>query len=160
MSRRHAHQKSLGYTYSKVQELMASPTEPLSESLRTNHLLRVYRGLNKLEEAEQPSHEDWLACSDAVSMIEALIEMGEASDDTGLVGTAAEALARVGWHGIDNGGYRLEGDSRTAVREIVACYADLLTQLPARTVIKAHRHCERRQRERHANRKPQVHDDV
>lgn len=135
------------HTYSPLDVLMASPTEPIEEEKRTYQLLRIYEGLRALEMAEEPSFSDWILCSDAVNLTEALVEMGVAEDTTGLLDEAATALGRAGERFLKGGPIRLDGAGITAVRAIVQSYAELVAQVPKRTILQAHRRAETRLRQ-------------
>ena len=76
-------------TYTVLDELMASPTQPMPLEYRTHQLTRMYEGLHALETAEEPSTEDWRVVSDAVNMLETLVvEMKVCDDDSGLLADA------------------------------------------------------------------------
>ena len=82
-------------TYSHWDLLMASATEPIPKSKQRHHLLKMYEGLRSLEQAEAPTFHDWIACSDAVNMMETLTEMGACLDASGLLNDAVKALAEL-----------------------------------------------------------------
>lgn len=133
------------YTYSHLDELMASPTEPLPQEKRTHQLTRMWQGLAAIEGDALPSPEDWRLCSDAVNLIETMVkDMRVAEDTSGLLPDAIAALAYAGRRYFTHGAIRLDGPGIHAVRSVLENYAELLDQLPARTIIRAHRLTERR----------------
>lgn len=131
-------------TYSMLDELMASPTEPLSAEKRQHQLVRMFSALDNLVKADSPTKEDWRLCSDAVNMVESLIEMGVCQDESGLLMDAITALAKAGKRNLDGKPIRLDGQGLTAVRGILNDYADLLAVIPARVMIRCHRRTEKR----------------
>jgi len=144
-------------TYSMLDELMASPTEPLSAEKRQHQLMRMFTALDNLVRAENPTKEDWRLCSDAVNMVESLIDMGICEDNSGLLMDAIIALAKAGKRNLEGKPIRLDGQGLTAVRGILQDYADLLEVIPARVMIRCHRKTEKRIFEILAGRK-QPHD--
>lgn len=131
--------------YSMLDEMMASPTEPLTQEKRQYQLLRMYEGLRALEIAPEPSTEDWRLCSDAVNLVETLVlEMKVCEDTTGLLMDAITALAKAGQRHMAGGPIRLDGAGIQAVRAVLSDYADVLEALPARTMVRCHRMTEKR----------------
>ena len=58
------------YTYSLLDVIAASPTEPLPEPKRRHQLTRMYSGLAAIEKSANPTRDDWAVCSDAVNLME------------------------------------------------------------------------------------------
>ncbi len=131
--------------YTMLDEMMASPTEPLAAEKRQHQLLRMYQGLASLETSPEPSTEDWRLCSDAVNLMETLVlEMKVCEDTTGLLMDAITALAKAGKRHMAGGPIRLDGAGIQAVRAVLSDYADVLEVLPARTMVRCHRLTEKR----------------
>jgi mRNA-degrading endonuclease YafQ of YafQ-DinJ toxin-antitoxin module len=132
--------------YTIMDELLASPTEPLPSAYRTHQLTRMYEGLHSLETAGEPSTEDWRVVSDAVNMLETLVvEMKVCDDDSGLLMDAVRALGVAGQrHKREGKPIRLDGPGIQAVRAVLASYSELLEVLPARTMYRCHRLTEKR----------------
>ena len=139
-------QRARPKTYTVLDELMASPTEPMPAEYRTHQLTRMYEGLHSLEKVDDPSTEDWRVVSDAVNMLETLVvEMKVCEDDSGLLMDAVRALAVAGQrHKREGKPIRLDGPGIQAVRAVLASYAELLEVLPARTMYRCHRLTEKR----------------
>lgn len=144
------------YTYSILDELMASATEPMPLDKRTHQLSRMWQGLAAIEHAAKPTAEDWRVCSDAVNLLETLVrDMRVAEDGQGLLMDAISALAMAGRRHFANGTIRLDGPGIHAVRAVLEDYAALLEALPARTIVRAHRLTEQRIHQIHSGkRKP------
>lgn len=144
-------------TYTLLDEMSASPTEPTPATTRRHQLTRMWQGLRAIETAETPTTEDWRVCSDAVNLMETLVTMGKVQDSSGLLPDAITALALAGKRYIAGATIRLDAPGIHAVRAILEDYADVLDALPARTMVSCHRHTERRLREILAGKK-QPHD--
>lgn len=128
-----------------LDEMMASPTEPLAAEKRQYQLLRMYEGLRALEIAPEPSTEDWRVVSDAVNLMETLIlEMKICEDTSGLLMDAITAMAKAGQRNLAGGAIRLDGPGIQAVRAVLRDYAELIEVLPARTMVRCHRLTEKR----------------
>ena len=131
--------------YTILDEMMASPTEPLPAAYRTHQLTRMYEGLNAMETAPAPTTDDWRVVSDAVNLMETLVvEMKVCEDAGGLLMDAITALAVAGKRNMAGGTIRMDGSGIQAVRAILSDYSDLLDVLSARTMIRCHRLTEKR----------------
>ncbi len=130
--------------YTHWHELLASPTEPMPQASRTHQLTMMWSGLAAIETAQEPTTDDWRVCSDAVNLLETLIEMGVCQDETGLLQDAIRALAEAGRRHRAGGAIRLDGAGIQAVRAVLEDYAEVLEQIPHRTAITAHRRTEKR----------------
>jgi hypothetical protein len=128
-----------------MDEMMASPTEPLPVAHRTHQLTMMYGGLNAMETAPAPTTDDWRVVSDAINLMETLVvEMKVCEDSSGLLMDAITALAVAGKRNRAGGTIRMDGAGIQAVRALLSDYANLLEVLPARTMIRCHRLTEKR----------------
>jgi hypothetical protein len=128
-----------------MDEMMASPTEPLPLEYRTHQLTRIYEGLNAMETAPVPTTDDWRVVSDAVNLMETLVvEMKVCEDFDGLLMDAITGLALAGKRNMAGGSIRMDGVGIKSVRAILSDYAELLDVLPARVMIRCHRLTEKR----------------
>jgi hypothetical protein len=142
------------YRYTLFDVVLASPSVPLPEPLQRHQLTRMHGGLEAMEKAPVPTTDDWRVVSDAVNLMETLVDNGpwldcdgdpvEITDASGLLQDAVTAMAMAGKRHKDGGNIRLDGAGIQAVRGVLADYGGLLTVLPERTMIKAHRETERR----------------
>lgn len=131
--------------YTLMDELTASPVEPLPIEFRRHQLTRMYEGLAAIEKAASPTTDDWRVVSDAVNLMETLIEsMKVCQDESGLLMDAITAMAMAGKRHRAGGAIRLDGAGIQAVRAILEDYAALIDVLPARTMIRCHRLTEKR----------------
>jgi uncharacterized protein YyaL (SSP411 family) len=133
------------FTYSTMDMLMADPVNPTPEKKRVHQLTRMWQGLHGLERDPNPSYDDWRVISDALNMMETLVEMGWASDPDGLINEAVTAMAIAGQRHIDVGvPIRMDGAGIQSVRGLLEDYAEALAELPERTMIHCHRKTEKR----------------
>lgn len=131
--------------YTILDEMMASPTEPLPVEYRRHQLTRMYEGLAAMEQGDRPTTDDWRVVSDAVNMMETLIEtMQMCEDESGLLMDAITALAMAGRRNLAGAAIRLDGAGIQAVRAVLEDYSALLDLLSARTMIRCHRLTEKR----------------
>lgn len=131
-------------TYSMWDAMLASPTEPMNEKQRRHQLTRMWSGLAALETSAEPTKDDWAVCSDAVNLMETLIEGGRVDDSNNLLFDAIRALAEAGQRSFAGKSIRLTGAGIQALRAILEDYAMVLESLPARTMIHCHRVTEKR----------------
>jgi uncharacterized protein YyaL (SSP411 family) len=131
-------------TYTMWDAMLASPTEPMNEKQRRHQLTRMWSGLAALETSAEPTKDDWAVCSDAVNLMETLIEGGRVEDTNNLLFDAIKALAEAGQRSFAGQTIRLNGEGIQAVRAILEDYAMVLESLPARTMIHCHRLTEKR----------------
>ena len=144
-------------TYSMLDAMLASPTEPMNEKQRRHQLTRMWSGLAALETSAEPTRDDWAVCSDAVNLMETLIEGGRVEDTNNLLFDAMKALAEAGQRSFEGKPIRLDGVGMQAVRGLLEDYAMVLESLPARTMIHCHRLTEKRL-QGIINGKPRSHD--
>lgn len=145
-------------TYSLLDTLFASPDKPMPEQRRTFQLSRMYQGLHAMETAATPTADDWRVVSDAVNLMETLVDMQICEDTAGLLSDAVAALALAGARHLETGApIRLDGRGIQAVRSVLADYATVLETLSERTMTECHRRTERRIAEIHQG-KTKAHD--
>lgn len=131
-------------TYNALTILLASPTQPMPEAKRLHQLTAMYQGLNALELGQQPTRNDWAACSDAINLMETLVLQGHVSDADGLLMDAITGMAKAGQRNLAGGAIRLDGAGIKAVRAVLEDYATALDTLPERVMVQCHRDTEKR----------------
>ena len=134
-------------TYTHWDVLMASATEPIPKAKQQWQLLRMYEGLRSLEQSEAPTFHDWIVCSDAVNMMEMLVEMGVCNDASGLLDDAIKALAEAGERYKTHKVLRLNGEGIAAIRAVIEDYAEAIRTIPARIMLQCHIKTEARMRD-------------
>ena len=131
-------------TYSMLDVMMANPDRPMKDSSRVHQLTRMWGGLAALETAENPTQADWIAVSDAVNMMETLVEMGFAKDEDDLIEEAVLILKATAERYKNGSQLRLTGAGIQLIRGILEDYAYLAENLDERTMVHAHRKTEMR----------------
>lgn len=129
-------------TYSVMDALLASPETPLPEHKRERQLVLMYEALNNLETAPEPTRQDWERVNDVVLLMDTLLGMNFIQDPDGLIEDAADALGKASDRAVNGKPIRLDGPGLQSVRNILTDYAEVLSALPARTMIQAHRKAE------------------
>lgn len=131
-------------TYTLLDEMLASPTEPTPASSRTHQLSMMWQGLAAIESSPAPSTNDWRITSDCVNLMETLIAMEVVEDTSGLLMDAITALAMAGRRAQRGLPIRLDGAGIQAVRAVLEDYALVLESVSHRTMVQAHRRTEKR----------------
>ncbi len=131
-------------TYSMLDVMMSSPDRPMKDSARVHQLTRMWGGLAALETAETPTQADWIAVSDAVNMMETLVEMGFAKDEDNLIEEAVLILKATAERYKNGTQLRLTGAGIQLIRGLLEDYAYLTENLDERTMVHAHRKTEMR----------------
>ncbi len=154
--------------YSKMHELLASPSEPMAAATRRHQLTRMADALHEMMHAPAPSLNAWRVISDAVNLLETLVLHGEApiknasgqttashwrgcdgspieiADTSGLLDDAVAAMVTAGNRHHQGKPLRLDGPGLDAVRAALEDYQTALDTLPARTMVRCHRATEKR----------------
>ena len=158
--------------YTMMDELLASDSQPMPERNRTYQLRRMADALHELMHAPAPSTNAWRVVSDAVNLLETLVQHGEApvrdvatgqiiashwrdcdgdpmeiADTSGLLQDAIAAMTKAGQRMLEGHPLRLDGPGITAVRAVLEDYQAALETLPHRTMVRCHRATEKRIRE-------------
>jgi hypothetical protein len=131
-------------TYTIWDAMLASPTKPMNEKQRRHQLTRMWSGLAALETSTEPTKDDWFVCSDAVNLMETLVEQKHIVDPNNMLFDAIRALAEAGQRSFAGKPLRLDGAGIQAIRGVLADYTMVLESLPARTMIHCHRLTEKR----------------
>lgn len=131
-------------TYTMMDVLMASPDAPLPIQKRMYQLEVMWNAMDSLEKADKPSLADWDAVAGGINMMEALRDLGVVEDPDHLIEDAIAAMVKTGYRYKAGANMRLDGPAITLLRGLLEDYCNALNELPARTVISAHRHAERR----------------
>lgn len=134
-------------TYSLLAEMMASPVNPMPQFYQDSQLLTMRMGLQRMENHDTPMPNDWRCVSDAVNLMETIVEMGIAEDTQCLLADAVKAMGEAGERAMEGKPLRLSGPGIQAVRAVLNDYSEMLSVLPARTMIRAHRLTEKRIRD-------------
>ncbi len=139
--------------YSKLQELLASPSSPHPRSTWRHTMSYAHEAFDALIHGQaEPTH--WQALGNLIDQTETLVMMGLASDPDKLLDDAVVAMTEVAqnhWHqGLP---LKLDGERRRIVLEVMEDYAELLATVSARDMVRCHRQTEKRRAAYHAKRK-------
>jgi hypothetical protein len=124
--------------------LTASKTQALREDDRVRVLARLEVALGNLQLEPQPSKWAWRDLTDMVNFLQSLIELGWATDESGHIEAAKQALYRSSRALEDHGTIRLDGPGLSAMREVLDQFTELLGQLSAHSYWVAVRHTKQR----------------
>ena len=157
--------------YSMMDELLASTSQPMPQRNRDYQLKQMTEALQELMQAPKPTNNAWRIVSDAVNLLETLVQHGEAPikdatgniiashwrdcdgdaveirDNSGLLLDAITAMTKAGQRMLEGHPLRLDGPGIAAVRAVLEDYQAALETLPHRTMVRCHRATEKRIRE-------------
>lgn len=136
--------------YSLLDQVTASPTEPLPKASRDRHMTILLTSLEAIAKSPAPKMQDFANLTDPVNILDTFAGMefrdrqtgegGYTLDiDAGIIRAASTALVEAFMRHKTTGQLRLSGPGLAAVREAFSAYAQLVEQLPARVLIKAWR---------------------
>ena len=131
-------------TYSVMDAMLSSPDKPMKKERRQYQLMVINTALYSIERAESPTTEDWKIISQAINMMEMLVEMGFANDEDGLIQDAIESMAKAAQRYKDKNVMRFTGSEMKVIRGIIEDYQTMIENLDERTMIHCHRKTEMR----------------
>ena len=131
-------------TYSVMDAMMASPDHPMKAQRRDYQMMIIRTSLASIERAENPTTDDWKIISQAINMMEMLVEMGFAKDEDGLIKDAIDAMASSAQRYKDKKVMRFSGNEMKVIRGIIDDYQTMIENLDERTMIHCHRKTEMR----------------
>ena len=145
-------------SYSLMDVMLASPTEPMPDEKRNFQIVNMRQALENIAQAPNPTVNDWRIVSDAVNMMETLVrELHLCEDAHGLLDDAVEGLAHAGRRYKAHNVIRLDARGLLACRFVLRDYEETLQALPHRAMLQCHRLTEKRIRAI-ASGKRQAHD--
>ncbi len=130
--------------YSHLDVLMADPVKPTPEFKRTYQLTRMWQGLHTLETTTTGTVDDWSVVSDAINIMETLLEMGWLADPDNLLEESMQAMSNAGHRHQDGQPLQLTKEEGNVIHGLLEDYASALEQLPYRVMITAHRKTQQR----------------
>jgi len=134
-------------TYSVMDAMMASPDHPMKAQRRDYQMMIIRTSLASIERADNPTTDDWKIISQAINMMEMLVEMGFAKDEDGLIKDAIDAMASSAQRYKDKKVMRFSGNEMKVIRGIIDDYQTMIENLDERTMIHCHRKTEMRLQE-------------
>lgn len=131
---------------SLMDELRASPVQPMRPELLAPGLLLSYLGLDALAHhgATQAECAD---VSDVLNVSAAMLELGIVQDTYNVIQTAKNALGEAYTVSVGQGLVRLTGEGLEALQAVFTGYSDVVAVIPARSFVASVRLAQRRVRE-------------
>lgn len=126
-------------SYTLWDELRADPVEPLPLKDRVNTIEKMRDSLAALKLDPVPSVEDWRRLSDMVNMVVTLRDIGEMVDADALLADACEAMVKASDRFKAGQPLRFDGLGVQAMSALFEDFAEAVSVLPARTMIRCHR---------------------
>lgn len=133
--------------YTLLDEMMASPTEPLPLKDRLYTVSGMQQALFAIKVDPHPSVVDWRVLSDMVNLMHTLVDMGELEDGQNLLRDAMESMVDAANRHKGGHTLRFDGPGVRAMTALFEDYSQALDALPARTMIRCHRLTEKRMRD-------------
>lgn len=147
MTRRSKHKPAARTTTTLLDELAASPTEPLPKEKRDYQLGLSTSGIESMRVSESPGTQAWEDVADLTNLLEMLVEMGLVTDAGGWIAEAAHEMALAVKRRNQGMALRLTRHGLTAVSNAFEGNEMAMKNLPARTMVRAVRETEVRVRE-------------
>lgn len=132
-------------SFTMIDELMASPTEPMPAAMAADRVATAMRHFQQITTALAPTSLDWRCCAMIGNIMEVLLELEIVQDPDKLLQDAFQALRAAAGRNIAKGlAIRLDGPGMASVRTLIEQYGEILAAAPHRTIINAYRQTERR----------------
>ncbi len=143
--KRNPHKKQVHRTYSMMDVMMASPTNPIPQDKRLYQLNAMRMGLYAMENDPTPQKEHWRCVADVVNMFETLVQMKIVADEQGLLTDATNEMAKAAKRSMEQGvPIRLSGTGIQVCRAMLDDYAGVIEVLPERIMVLVHMKTEKR----------------
>lgn len=124
--------------YTLIDELMASPSAPLGATARHHTEMRVLSALGAFRTDPAPNYQHWKALADMVTVMHLLHCAGEIADGDGLIQEAMDHVVGL------RDTMRFTGPALRVLSALAQDYGQVLDELPARALIRAHRRATKR----------------
>jgi hypothetical protein len=136
-----------GEVLTLVDEMMASPVNPMPEADAADRVAVARLHLANIQTAPVPTVMDWRVCAMVGNVVEVMIELGYIDDPDDLLMDGQAALKDAAERALERTGViRFTGDELRVVGELIDGFADILGYLPHRKVIRAFRETDKRMR--------------
>jgi hypothetical protein len=140
MSTRRKVPKATGQSYGLVDEMLASPVNPLPAADAADRVRAARASLEALQHATEPAVMDWRVCAMVGNVIEVMLSMELIEDPAGVLADAQGVLRAASEHAIEhNVPPRLVGAEVRAVEALVDAFELVLTTKAHRTMIRVFR---------------------
>lgn len=143
--KRNPHKKQVHRTYSMIDVMMASPTNPMPEDKRLYQLNAMRMGLYAMENDPAPQKEHWRCVADVVNLFETMLEMQIVEDTDGILPYVTSEMAKAAKRATEQGAsIRLSGMGIQSCRAMLDDYTGVIEVLPERTMVMIHMKTEKR----------------
>ena len=123
--------------YSAMDELLASPTEPMPVATQNHYFELILSALEGL--SSELTSRQWNALSEMVNIMQTMCMRGLCEDANGLVEDAVEALANAGRCHLAGDAIQLSATEQSSVRAIAADFIEVTQVIPHREMVRCHR---------------------
>lgn len=132
-------------SYTLIDELQASATQPLSQGQLDRMFGRMLSALRQIETAPTPTYSDWKACWDTYELMKSLVETRVCEDPGKLLADARDALAMAGARHLEhNAPIRFDAVGIHNMRSLMQSCIEIAERVSARAMLHAHRHASKR----------------
>lgn len=135
------------HTYTLMDVMLASNTEPMPQAKRRHILTRAHGAMFSVARGDAPNKDDWRVLADAINMMETLCRNDVVDDSDGLIESAIEAMAKAAERSQQGKGIRLDATGIDAINSVLEDYQAVLTTISHRTMLMCHREAEKRVRD-------------
>lgn len=136
-----------GYNFTLLDELQASPDQPMPAADAARRVAEVRRNLDALAHGTQPDKVNWRLVALAGNILEVMRELDMIQDPDDLLLDSFGVLRAVAEHATQHGvPPRLVGTEIAIVDGMVQAFEDVLKEMPHRSVIRAMRETDKRMR--------------
>lgn len=146
LTRRRASLQNIGM-FTLVDEMLASPTEPWPESEFAARVMAARASLERLQVPRPATAfgSDWAVLTMVGNLVTVLLERGHIADPDGLLADARAALQAPLERYTDRAGLlSISAAEARVVGFVIDDWDEVMRGLPARTMVRACRECERR----------------
>ena len=133
--RPHEFRKPVGY--SAMDELLASPTEPMPVATQNNYFEVILSALESISGELTPRQ--WNALSEMVNIMQTMCMRGLCEDASGLVDDAVDALANAGRCHLAGDAIQLSPAEQNSVKAIATDFIEVSQVIPHRDMVRCHR---------------------
>jgi hypothetical protein len=134
------HPNDMGMHYTLLDELRASPTEPMPEATRRARMADIRKHFHELAYGLAPTRREWKVIAVVGNMFETMLRFKMVEDPHGILAAAQSVLIQVAEHALDNSvPVRLVGTEVAIIETLIDAYGDVLEALPHRDIIKVAR---------------------
>lgn len=138
-----------GYAFTLLDELRASPTEPLPAAQRQARVKDARFNLDQLAHGAAPSRYNWKVLATVGNIFEVMLELELVQDPEKLLWRAQNVLKSAAEHAIEHDVLpRLVGVEIEVIASLINAYEEVLEVLPHRDLIRVLRETDKRMRVR------------